>query len=217
MLAFTANDIIGNPTLAANGLQRLKDVFAGFINNTQPVPLVYDSYWRGIVSSSTYSTGNDGDDFGNTLYNDHHFHYGYHVYTAAVIGYLDPSWLKSQTNVQWVSSLIRDFANPVENDQYYPFSRSFDWFHGHSWAKGLFASLDGKDEESSSEDAFAMYAIKMWARVIHDQNMESRANLQLALMRRSFRNYFLMEDNNANQPSSFVPNKVTGIVSPSLN
>jgi endoglucanase Acf2 len=39
----------------------------------------------------------------------------------------------------------------------------FDWYHGHSFAKGLFESADGKDEESSSEDAFFAYAIKMWA------------------------------------------------------
>ena len=93
------------------------------------------------------------------------------------------------------------------------FSRSFDWYHGHSWAKGLFDSGDGKDEESSSEDAFASYAIKMWGKVIGDANMEARGNLQLAIQARSFQNYFLMASDNTVQPARFIPNKVTGIVS----
>ena len=26
------------------------------------------------------------------MYNDHHFHYGYHIYTAAVLARADPAW-----------------------------------------------------------------------------------------------------------------------------
>jgi endo-1,3(4)-beta-glucanase len=112
-----------------------------------------------------------------------------------------------------VNSLVRDYANGAENDIYFPFSRSFDWYHGHSWAKGLFESADGKDEESSSEDVFSTYAVKMWGRVIGDPNMEARGNLQLAVLARSLRNYFLMESTNVNQPANFIRNKATGIVS----
>lgn len=49
------------------------------------------------------------------------------VYTAAVIGSLDPTWLTNGTNKAWVDMLVRDFANPVK-DSHFPFSRSFDWF-----------------------------------------------------------------------------------------
>jgi endo-1,3(4)-beta-glucanase len=174
-------------------------------------PLDYDTVWRGVVSSASY-TGDVNADFGNTLYNDHHFHYGYFVHAAAIIAYLDPTWLTQNTNRDWVNTLLRDYANSVDDDPYFPFSRSFDWFHGHSWAKGLFDSADGKDEESSSEDAFAAYAIKMWGRVVGDPNMEARGNLQLAILARSLQSYFLLTDNNKNQPPLFVPNKVPGIV-----
>ena len=133
------------------------------------------------------------------------------MYTAAVIGHLDPTWLGQGSNKAWVNALVRDFANPVA-DEYFPFQRSFDWFHGHSWAKGLFESGDGKDQESTSEDIFATYAIKMWGRVIQDPNMEARGNLQLAVQARSIKNYFLMEANNTNQPAGFVKNKATGIL-----
>ena len=108
--------------------------------------------------------------------------------------------------------LIRDYANPSDQDPYFPFTRSFDWFHGHSWAKGLFESGDGKDQESTSEDTFATYALKMWGRVTGDAAMEARANLQLAVQARSLRNYFLLSSDNKVQPASFIPNKVTGIL-----
>lgn len=211
-IIYTVNDLGSNSALAAAGLTKLKDSFNVFVNNTQPYPLVYDTVWKGAVSSGTYIAGDSGIDFGNTYYNDHHFHYGYFVWAAAVIGYLDPAWLTEGTNKAWVNMLVRDYANPSTKDPYFPFSRSFDWYHGHSWAKGLFESSDGKDEESSSEDAFSSYAIKMWGKVTGDPNMEARGNLQLAVHARSLQNYFLLESTNTVQPAKFIPNKVTGIL-----
>lgn len=138
------------------------------------------------------------------------FHWSYFIYTAAVIGYLDHSWLS--THKEWVNTLVRDCANPSAKDPFFPVSRSFDWYHGHSWAKGLFDSADGKDEESSSEDANLAYAVKMWGHVINDKAMEARGNVMLAVLKRSLRNYFLLESNNVNQPANFIGNKVTGIL-----
>jgi endo-1,3(4)-beta-glucanase len=112
-------------------------------------------------------------------------------------------------------------------------------FHGsgHSWAKGLFESADGKDEESTSEvnyqfsnpvnihsmavqrftnistkDVFSAYAIKMWGNVIGDNAMEGRGNLMLSILARTLPSYFLMESTNPNQPPQFLKNKVTGIL-----
>lgn len=211
-IIITLQDISHNTELAAAGLVKLKDALNVFVNNTQPLPLVYDTVWKGVVSSGTYKTGDTGLDFGNALYNDHHFHYGYFVYTAAVIGYLDPKWLDEGTNRAWINTLVRDFANPSAEDPYFPFQRSFDWFHGHSWAKGLFESGDGKDQESTSEDTFSSYALKMWGKVSGDANMEARGNLQLAVQARSLKNYFLLEEDNNVQPKQFLPNRVTGIL-----
>lgn len=98
--------------------------------------------WGGIVSSASYETGNSGADFGNTYYNDHHFHYGYHILAAAIIGHLDPDWLKQ--NRDYVNVLVRDVANPSAKDKLFPMWRNFDWYHGHSWAHGLYAAMDGK-------------------------------------------------------------------------
>ncbi len=59
--------------------------------------------------------------------------YGYFIYTAAVIAYLDPGWLTQGQNKAWVNTLVRDIANPSSLDTYFPTSRNFDWYHGHTW------------------------------------------------------------------------------------
>ncbi|KAI9714619.1 MAG: hypothetical protein M1828_001156 [Chrysothrix sp. TS-e1954] len=217
-IVYTVHTLGKDVGTASAGLAKLKAAFSVFANNTQIYPLVYDSAWGGLVSSCSYTTGDPNCDFGNTYYNDHHFHYGYFVYTAAVIASLDPTWLESQCDDSgtivktFVNTLVRDYANPVSSDPYFPFSRMFDWYHGHSWAHGLYESADGKDEESSSEDAFSSYALKMWGKAIGDPNMEARGNLMLAIQARSFQNYYLLEQSNAIQPAPFVGNKAVGIL-----
>ncbi|KAL4866892.1 hypothetical protein BDV12DRAFT_198745 [Aspergillus spectabilis] len=208
-IIYTVDRLLGDRAMAAPALDRLKQSFARFVQNRQQHPLVYDTVWKGVVSSASYG-GDVGADFGNTLYNDHHFHYGYFIHAAAIIGSLDPSWIAG--NRDWVNMLVRDAGNAASNDPLFPFSRSFDWYHGHSWAKGLFESFDGKDQESSSEDAMFAYALKMWGRTIGDASMEARGNLMLGILRRSFTNYFLMESDNVNHPLNFIGNKVTGIL-----
>ncbi|KAJ4293790.1 endo-1,3-beta glucanase [Collariella sp. IMI 366227] len=197
-LMLAINDLLGDHTLAQTGLNQLKVAFARYSQNAQKYPLVYESAWGGVVSSATYVTGDKIADFGNSLYNDHHFHFGYFIYTAAVIGHLDPSWLTS-SNRAYVNTLVRDVANPSARDEYFPAWRCFDWFHGHSWAHGLFDSLDGKDQESSSEDSMHAYAIKI-------------GNLLLALLTRSLQSYYLYTTTNTIQPGNFTPNKVAGIL-----
>ncbi|KAL2075440.1 hypothetical protein VTL71DRAFT_383 [Oculimacula yallundae] len=209
-VVYTIHDLLTDQALAQAGLNRLKEAFARFTQNTQIFPLVYETAWGGIVSSASYATGNSGADFGNTYYNDHHFHYGYFIYAASIIGYLDPSWLPE--NKAWVNALVRDIANPSSADPYFPVSRNFDWFHGHSWAKGLYESFDGKDQESSSEDSMSAYALKMWGRTIGDANLEARGNLQLAINARSLQNYYLYTSDNKIQPQNFIGNKAAGIL-----
>jgi endo-1,3(4)-beta-glucanase len=165
-------DVLSNDTLTTMGLEKLKQEMAQWIANQQLHPLYYDDTWKGIVSNASFYDA--GADFGNTFYNDHHFHFAYFVYTASVIGYLDASWLGQGDNKAWTNMLVKDFAESDYQGRDYPWQRSFDWWHGHSWARGLFEAVDGKDQESTSEDGFASYAIKMWGRVVGDAMMEKR-------------------------------------------
>ncbi|KAJ4390486.1 endo-1,3-beta glucanase [Neurospora sp. IMI 360204] len=210
------NDVLGDTDLAKKGLEQLKVAFARYAENQQQYPLVYDQSWGGIVSSASYATGDSGSDFGNTYYNDHHFHYGYFIYTGAVLAHLDPSWASSSSNAQYVNSLVRDVANPSASlDPHFPAFRTFDWYHGHSWAHGLYESSDGKDQESSSEDSMHVYALLMWAQATNNQALYQRSALQLSLLRRSLNSYYLYSSSNPGsqiQPKEFTPNKVAGIL-----
>ncbi|KAH7312372.1 family 81 glycoside hydrolase [Stachybotrys elegans] len=208
IILYVINDLIGDHTLMKTGLGQLKAAFATFAANQQQHPLVYDSAWGGVVSSASYTTGDPHIDFGNSYYNDHHFHYGYHILAAAYIGHLDLRWMKE--NKEYVNTLVRDIANPSSDDKYFPMWRNFDWYHGHSWAHGLYASWDGK--ESSSEDAMHAYAIKMWGKVSGDAEMEARGNLLLSVLARSLRHYYLYQNDNVVQPKEFIGNKAAGIV-----
>jgi endo-1,3(4)-beta-glucanase len=171
-IVWIIKDVLSHDAIATAGLEKLKIELARYVDNAQRHPLYYDDSWKGVVSSAGFS--DPGADFGNTYYNDHHLQYAYFIYTASVIGALDPAWLTQGDNKSWTNMLVKDFAESDYNGRDYPFSRSFDWWHGHSWAKGLFEAADGKDMESTGEDAFASYAVKMWGKVVGDADMEKR-------------------------------------------
>lgn len=206
--------IVKDTQLATQLLANLKTAFATFVNNKQQTPLFYDKSWKGLVSQAGIS--DSMADFGNTYYNDHHFHYGYFVHAAAIIGKVDQdigdkSWASNSANKDWVNSLIRDVST-YGDDTTYPQSRNFDWYSGHSMAKGLFVSADGKDEESSSEDYNFAYGMKLWGSVIGDTLLSARANLILAIERRSMNHYMLYQSNNTTMPANYIGNKVSGIM-----
>ena len=211
-ILYCCHYILHDTSLTTQLLPKLKLAIDRFATNKQKLPLRYDTTWGGMVSS-----GNASQDFGNSYYNDHHFHYGYHIIAAAIVASIDSqmsggtsSWLAERK--EFVELLVRDYANPSVNDRYFPVFRSFDWFNGHSWAKGLFPSGDGKDEESSSEDVNASYALKLWGLATGNQNLIDIGDLQLGILKTSTNRYMLYEDSNTVQPANFIPNKVSGIL-----
>lgn len=226
-LCLTAHIILSDSQLTSTCLTKLKSAYAVFTSGNSINRLDYEQAWHGVITDAVYKTGDPAADFGAGYYNDHHFHYGYFVHTAAVIAFLDAraqggpgTWLAA--NRDWVNTLVRDFANPSPSDTWFPVSRSFDFWHGHSWAKGLFESLDGKDEESSSEDINAAYAIKMWGYASGQSVMQARGNLMLAILRRSVNTYMLISPQSSPSPvnpnpwgihpTQFNPNRVSGIL-----
>lgn len=212
-ILFTCKYILRDDNLARSALEKLKEAFGRFASNNQQFPLVYDTTWKGLISVA----GLNGDalqDFGNSFYNDHNFHYGYFIHAAAVIGQVDKefggNWVAE--NRDFVNNLVRDVANPSSDDLHFPRWRSFDWYAGHSWAKGIMESADGKDQESSSEDFHFAYGMKLWGRVLNDGPMESRANLMLAVLKRSMNTYMYYKRDNSSMPPQILSNKVSGIL-----
>lgn len=49
------------------------------------------------------------EDFGFGIYNDHHFHLGYFVYSIAVLAKLDPNWGKQYKPQAY--ALVYDYMN----------------------------------------------------------------------------------------------------------
>lgn len=111
-----------------------------------------DVYTSGFfIYNTTYDTllpSHDGYGSVQNL-NDRHFHYGYFLRSAAIIGRYDRAWLDD--HLPLFEELIHEVASVDRNSARYPFLRNFSPFYGHSWANGTGNNGDGNDQESTSE------------------------------------------------------------------
>jgi endo-1,3(4)-beta-glucanase len=156
-------DEVGDTANRNTLLGRLKSKVGAWLDATNSGDkLNYDKTWGGVVSQCI-TAGNFDCDYGQGNYNDHHFHYGYHVYAAAVAAKLDPAWAAQyKEKGTW---LVRDYANPYRNDPCFTRLRQFDAHAGHSWAMGLWSSWnygEGRNQESSSESINGYYGMQLW-------------------------------------------------------
>lgn len=151
-----------------------------WLNGTAQAPFLYDAAWGGVVSCGCSFDGgscqnvfpdcpgltDQGLNFGAGFYNDHHFHYGYHIYAAAVLAHFNHDW--GRDNYEKVLMLVRDIANPSVDDSYFPQVRHKDWFHGSSWASGITmpASPTGMNQESTSEAIAGYEAVALFGKTM---------------------------------------------------
>jgi endoglucanase Acf2 len=97
--------------------------------------------------------------FGSDEMNDHHFHYGYLIYAAAVVAADDPALADKIAPV--VDLVVADIASGTAEESF-PQYRNFDPYAGHSWASGTSPFADGNNQESSSEAVNAWNAVGLW-------------------------------------------------------
>lgn len=168
-----------------DAIARLRSGVEIWLNGTAQSKFVYDNTWGGIVNCGCWFNGetqscdneypdcpsftDPGLNFGNGFYNDHHFHYGYHIAAAAVVANYDRNW--GRQYFEQVLLLIRDIANPSIKDKYFPSFRQKDWYLGNSWASGIATVggrpyLNGRNQESSSEAIAAYEGIAMYGAVM---------------------------------------------------
>ena len=173
-----------------------------WINGTSEAQFAYDSAWGGVINcgclydegtqscSNTLpacpATTDQGLNFGNGFYNDHHFHYGYHVYAAAALTHFDREW--GRRHFQDVLLLVRDYANPSDDDVYFPTFRNKDWYQGSSWASGITLPTFGNivNQESTSEaiagyEAVALFGKEMmqaWKEVDEPTKVQVARNIR---------------------------------------
>ncbi|MGB1252816.1 MAG: glycosyl hydrolase, partial [Candidatus Promineifilaceae bacterium] len=101
--------------------------------------------------------------------NDHNFHWGYFVMTAATVAQFDPAWAKNYEGS--VELLIRDAANWERSDTRFPYLRQFDGYAGHSWAAGHQGFAAGNNQESSSEAMNFAAGMIQWASAVGNDAM----------------------------------------------
>jgi endo-1,3(4)-beta-glucanase len=200
-------DEVGQTAVAASIRANLKADLAPWFLATNTDPLYFDSSYGGTVSKNGLADA--GADYGNGYYNDHHFHYGYFAYAAAVVGKADPAWLAA--NKQYIMPLVRDFASPVR-DTHFPQARHKDWYDGHSWAAGLFQFGDAKNQESSSECINAYYGVYLLGVAFNDPTFTFWGQMLLMTEIRSAQKYWQITNDNPIYESVYAANKVVGVL-----
>lgn len=129
----------------------------------------YDGELAGVVGLATA--------FGSEEFNDHHFHYGYLLYAAAVAGARDPDLAGEIGPV--LDLVAEDIAAPGTSDAF-PVRRAFDPVEGHSWASGISPFADGNNQESSSEAVLAYNGVALWADLRGDEALATSARWMLS-------------------------------------
>jgi len=171
-------------------------------------PLKYDNTWKGICT--TQGLLYQAADFGQGWYNDHHYHYGYFTYAAAVLARKNPDWFHAHKDA--VLPLVRDYANPSSSDTYFPVTRHMDWFDSHSWASGLIEFGDGKNQESTSEAVNAYYAAYLLGLAINDTKLADLGRVLLAMEIRGAQKYWQITNSSGLYEEPFASGKVVGMV-----
>ncbi|MGC0334508.1 endoglucanase Acf2 [Streptomyces sp. SAI-170] len=156
----------------------------------------YDTNWKTLIGYPA-SYGSDAE------LNDHHFHYGYYVYAAAIVAQYDASWAADSAWGGMVKALIRDAANPSRTDSAFPFLRGFDVYAGHSWASGHQGFAAGNNQESSSESTNLSAALVLWGSATGNTALRDLGGYLLATEGEAIAQYWFDADQQV-FPSTFT-------------
>ncbi len=143
-------------------LNYLKRDLENWFDGQAPFVFYLDNNWNVLQG---YPSGFGAD----SQINDHNFHWGYFVMTAAAIAQYDPAWAANYEGS--VELLVKDAANWDRTDTRFPYLRHFDAYAGHSWAAGHQAFGAGNNQESSSEAMNFAAGVILWAEAIGNEEM----------------------------------------------
>jgi endoglucanase Acf2 len=134
--------------------------------------------WKALVGFNT--------SYGSEAFNDHHFHYGYFTTASALLGLVDPQWLKDYGPMARL--VAKEYAS-FERDEEFPHLRTFDVWEGHSWAGG-FSSPTGNNQESSSEAVQSWAGIFLLGQALGDDKMTAAGAMGYAMETRAIMEYW---------------------------
>ncbi|POM62364.1 Endo-1,3(4)-beta-glucanase [Phytophthora palmivora] len=203
-------DKLGENELRDDMLDKLEEWLTPWMLGQNSDHFVYDRSWGGLCSLNGLKGVFWMTDFGNGWYNDHHFHYGYFLYAVAVVGKFRPDFVK--THKAAVISIVRDIASPDQTDTFFPFTRHFSWFDGHSFASGVYTLEGGKSQESVSEAINAYYGVYLVGKSFKVPEIEHIGHLLLALEIRGAQTYWQMPSSSDIYEPIYAANKMTGQV-----
>ena len=164
----------------------LTDKFRGYLVDWftfsgpgDPHYFAYYPKWKGMTGFPT--------SFGSEFFTDHHFHYGYFTQSAAILGTMDPDFLKDYG--QMARLVGKEYANWDRNDKFLPYLRNFDPWNGHSYAGGS-SSGDGNNQESTSESMNAWGGLFLLGTEMKDQEMQACGAMGWAVEQEAIRSYW---------------------------
>ncbi|KAH9094705.1 hypothetical protein LEN26_018109 [Aphanomyces euteiches] len=208
-------------TAFTKGLTKLQNQIAKWLTGNNTNHFVYDTSYGGLITLHGYQS--EGEDFGNGMYNDHHFHYGYFIYGLSVIRRFNESFIhEHQEAIQYILSDIgsplgisSSFFSTFPQRKLFPTARHKDWYCGHSYASGLFTQANGRSQESTSESVNAYYALALFASLDSSPEYFNYARLLLATELRSSKTYWHISSSQS--PTIYEPafagNKIVGVLS----
>ena len=159
---------LGDTAVYRQAKDRLKSVLIDWLTYTPGESQYFFAYypkWGALVG---FDTSYDSDTF-----NDHHFHYGYFVYAAAVLCLLDEEFKNDYGPM--ITEVARDYANwlPLNTEGHpnQPWFRTLDPYCGHSFAGGMGNEGNGNGQESSSEAMQSWGGLWMLGAALEDADM----------------------------------------------
>ena len=141
----------------------------------------YPEPWSALVGVGT--------SYGSGGFTDNHFHYGYHVLAAALLGARDRAWLDGYGGMARL--VAKQYANWQRDDRAFPYLRTFDPWHGHSYAGGMSNPGDGNNQESSSEAMQSWAGLFLLGSALADRDMAAAGAMGYAIESAAVDEYWL--------------------------
>lgn len=149
-------DQIGATDLRDTFLKRMKKILVNWFTYDGKDDIsyfIYNQNWGTLYYEQS--------EFGaNASICDHHFTYGYFMFAATVLATYDEEFYNDYKGM--IEMMIRDYANPSDNDSEYCRFRAYDLYEGHSWAGGYADNDSGNNQESASESLFSWVSMYLW-------------------------------------------------------
>ena len=156
----------GNIEAYQSSKDKLKETFVNWLTYTPGEDEFFFSYYPRWGSMLGFNVSYDSDAF-----NDHHFHYGYFTYAAALLCMEDPQFAADYGEI--LTLIAKDYANYDRNDYRFPFMRTLDPWCGHSWAGGMgdAGNDNGNGQESTSEAMQSWGGMYLLGVALNDKEM----------------------------------------------